>query len=75
MFRIKDPEKSLKFYQEVIGMTLIRTADVPAGKFTNFFLAYTGSDGIPATTAGREGILELCWNYGTEKEHDFKYHK
>ena len=25
-------------------------------------------------TADREGLLELTWNYGTEKDADFQYH-
>lgn len=36
MLRIKDPDKSLAFYQE-LGMTLIRTS--PASDFCNYFLA------------------------------------
>lgn len=36
MMRIKDPEKSLPFYQ-ALGMTLIRTS--PASDFCNYFLA------------------------------------
>ncbi len=27
MIRVKDPEKSLKFYQEVMGMSLMRTSE------------------------------------------------
>ncbi|KAL2266061.1 hypothetical protein VTJ83DRAFT_5413 [Remersonia thermophila] len=83
MIRVKDAEKSLKFYQEVLGMSLIRTHESPAAGFNLYFLGYPGEKGVPAegasavaglSTADREGLLELTWNYGTEKDENFKYH-
>ena len=81
MIRIKDHEKSLKFYQEVFGMTLMRKSENEAAKFNLYFLGYPGDKGVPTAsvngvspTANREGLLELTWNYGTEKDVDFKYH-
>jgi lactoylglutathione lyase len=81
MIRVKDYEKSLKFYQEVMGMTLMRTSENEAAKFNLYFLGYPGGKDVPETTvngvnpvADREGLLELTWNYGTEKVEDFKYH-
>jgi len=81
MIRIKDHEKSLKFYQEVMGMTLMRTSKNEANGFNLYFLAYPGDKGVPQTSANgvnpiadREGLLELTWNYGTEKDESFKYH-
>ncbi|KEZ40290.1 hypothetical protein SAPIO_CDS8125 [Scedosporium apiospermum] len=76
MLRVKDAERSLKFYQEVIGMTLIRTHESPNGGFNLYFLGYPGKEGIPAdkNTSNREGLLELTWNYGTEKDEAFSYH-
>jgi len=74
MIRVKDQEKSLKFYQEVMGMELMRTSVNEAAKFNLYFLAYPGDKGVSATTSDREGLLELTWNYGTEKEEAFKYH-
>jgi len=81
MIRVKDHEKSLKFYQDVLGMTLVRTSENEAAKFNLYFLAYPGDESIPATsasggsgTADKEGLLELTWNYGTEKDPNFKYH-
>lgn len=52
----------------------------PGSDFTNFFLAFPSGFPSDATTkeqkqaaqAGREGILELCWNHGTEKDDSFK---
>lgn len=77
MIRVKDAEKSLKFYQDTLGMSLVRTAENPDNKFNLYFLCYPGSKGLPASgtgTADREGLLELTWNYGTEKDENFKYH-
>lgn len=82
MIRVKDAEKSLKFYQEVFGMSLFRTHESPAGGFNLYFLGYPGEKGLPTgesataglSTADREGLLELTWNYGTEKDENFKYH-
>lgn len=77
MIRVKDAEKSLKFYQDICGMTLFRKNENTSAGFTLFFLGYPGENGAPAEgegTATREGLLELTWNHGTEKEENFKYH-
>ncbi|CEH13476.1 lactoylglutathione lyase [Ceraceosorus bombacis] len=71
MFRIKNPEISLRFYTEVIGMELINEHD--AGDFKLFFLAFTQNQkGL--NQSHREGILELTWNKGTEKDENYKVH-
>lgn len=76
MIRVKDAEKSLKFYQDVMGMSLVRTHEAQAAGFNLYFLAYPGTQGLPkdGQTSHREGLLELTWNYGTEKDENFKYH-
>lgn len=75
MLRVKDAEKSLKFYQEVLGMSLFRTNEASAAGFNLYFLGYPGDKGVPSgDQASREGILELTWNYGTEKDEAFSYH-
>jgi lactoylglutathione lyase len=74
MIRVKDAEKSLKFYQDVLGMSLMRTHEASAAGFNLYFLGYPGSKGVSDKTADREGLLELTWNYGTEKDESFKYH-
>jgi lactoylglutathione lyase len=79
MIRVKDKDVSLQFYQDVLGMQLKRTSESPNAGFNLYFLGY----GPPASdktangvnpVADQEGILELTWNYGTEKDADFKYH-
>ncbi|UKZ79658.1 hypothetical protein TrVFT333_007418 [Trichoderma virens FT-333] len=76
MIRVKDPQKSLKFYQEVLGMSLFRTSEAPSAGFNLYFLGYPGTQGAPqdGKTSDREGLLELTWNYGTEKDESFSYH-
>lgn len=79
MIRVKDPEKSLSFYKDVLGMKLKRTNENKEAKFTLYFLGY-GPDAPEQTANGvnpvadQEGLLELTWNHGTEKDADFKYH-
>lgn len=79
MIRVKDAEKSLAFYQDVMGMNLKRISENPGASFNLYFLGYGAP--APETTANgvnpiadREGLLELTWNYGTEKDENFKYH-
>lgn len=74
MIRVKDAEKSLKFYTETLGMTLLRTSENKDAGFNLYFLGYGANADDSSTTAHREGLLELTWNYGTEKDADFKYH-
>lgn len=47
MYRIKDPRKSLKFYTEVLGMTLLQKLDFPSMKFTLYFMGYEDPSEIP----------------------------
>ena len=81
MIRIKDHQASLKFYQETMGMTLMRTSENESAGFNLYFLGYPGEKGVPKEAANgvnpvadREGLLELTWNYGTEKDPNFSYH-
>ncbi|MFT7653441.1 MAG: lactoylglutathione lyase [Limisphaerales bacterium] len=80
MLRIKDPEKSVAFYRDVLGMTLLDTFDFADMEFSLYFLGYPQSD-IPQDAADRArwifeqpALLELTHNHGTEKEPDFSYH-
>lgn len=79
MLRVKDVTKSLKFYDEILGMDLKKTVENKDSGFNLYFLGYgpavsEDKAGKTGSIAGREGLLELTWNYGTEKEPDFKYH-
>ena len=58
MIRVGNLEKSIAFYTEVLGMTLLRTQDYPGGKFTLAFLGYGPEESHPA--------LELTYNWGVE---------
>jgi lactoylglutathione lyase len=55
-----------------------RYAEAPNSDFTLFFLAYDNSNGSLsaeeklATATSREGVLELTWNHGTEKDPEFQ---
>jgi lactoylglutathione lyase len=76
MIRVKDIEKSLKFYQDILGMSRVRTIENKDAGFNLYFLAYTNNQALTSDSQipHSEGLLELTWNYGTEKEADFKYH-
>jgi len=59
MLRVGDLDRSLRFYQDVLGMRLLRRNDYPDGKFTLAFIGY----GEEADTA----VLELTYNWGVDK--------
>ena len=42
MFRVKDPQKSLKFYTEILGMTLL--SETHHSDFSLYFLAYASQN-------------------------------
>ncbi|MFZ2289858.1 MAG: lactoylglutathione lyase [Halopseudomonas yangmingensis] len=57
MLRVGDLEKSIAFYTEVMGMTLLRRKDYPEGRFTLAFVGY-GNEADQA-------VLELTHNWDT----------
>lgn len=57
MLRVGNLEKSLEFYTDVIGMTLLRKADYPEGRFTLAFVGF----GEESETA----VIELTHNWDT----------
>jgi len=84
MMRIKDPARSMDFYTRVMGMRLVRKLDFPEMKFSLYFLGYLDDrqasqvplddDHRTTYTFGREAMLELTHNWGTEDDADFAYH-
>lgn len=83
MLRIRDPQASLDFYKQVLGMTLIQQLDFPEAGFSLYFVGYVRpgdepvpDDGIERTAYAfkRPGILELTHNHGTESDPGFAYH-
>ena len=55
MIRVKDLDKSLNFYTELLGMKLLRKRDYPTGKFTLAFVGY--GDETDST------VIELTHNW------------
>lgn len=84
MLRVKDPQVSLAFYQDILGMTLLLKRSYPDAQFDLYFLAkLTEAElaSLPTDEAARavfafsqRGVLELTHNYGTEHQADFQYH-
>ena len=61
MLRVKDLDKSLQFYTEVLGMRLLRKKDFPSGQFTLAFVGYDDED--------KSAVIELTHNWG---EHNYE---
>lgn len=84
MLRVRDPERSLRFYTDVIGMTLLKRLDFAEMEFTLYFLGFIRDDDMPipddpqeraAYAFRQKALLELTHNWGTEKDESFPgYH-
>ena len=61
MLRVRDLKRSIKFYTETLGMSLIRSKDYPSGRFTLAFLGY-GCE-------SENSVLELTHNWD-KKNYD-----
>ena len=59
MLRVGDLERSLRFYGEVLGMSLISKKDYPDGKFTLAFIGYGKNP--------EQAEIELTYNWGVEQ--------
>lgn len=59
MIRVKNLEKSIEFYTNVLGMELFSKKDYEAGKFTLAFVGYENERKHPA--------IELTYNWGEQK--------
>lgn len=58
MLRVGDLQRSIMFYTEILGMTLLRQKDYPKGKYTLAFLGYGDEKHHTA--------LELTYNWDTD---------
>lgn len=58
MLRVVDLDRAIKFYTEVLQMTLLRRQDFPAGRFTLAFIGYGAEED--------HTILELTHNWDTD---------
>lgn len=84
MFRIKDPARSLHFYTDVMGMTLVKRLDFPEMKFTLYFMASISpeqhadwsqdTNERTVQTFARPAMLELTHNWGDENNDSVAYH-
>ncbi len=57
MVRVTDLETSLQFYRDALGLAVIRTHEVAAGRFTLVYLAAPGDE---------EAQIELTYNWDPE---------
>lgn len=84
MIRIKDPQRSIAFYTEVLGMSLLKRFDFPEMSFSLYFMAYVRSEDKPVPSGAKDraiytfrqkATLELTHNWGTESDSSFDgYH-
>lgn len=58
MLRVGDLARSIHFYQNVLGMRLLRTSENPEYKYSLAFLGYDDED--------KSAVLELTYNWGVE---------
>ncbi len=58
MLRVGDLQRSIDFYTQVLGMTVLRQKEYPDGKFTLAFLGYGAES--------EHTVLELTYNWGVE---------
>jgi len=58
MIRVGNLQRSIEFYTETLGMTLLRQKEYPEGEFTLAFLGYGDES--------KHTALELTYNWGVE---------
>jgi lactoylglutathione lyase len=59
MLRVGNLQRSIDFYTQVLGMTLLRTTDRPEQQYTLAFLGYGRNP--------EHAEIELTYNYGVER--------
>ena len=60
MLRVSNLQRSIDFYTQVLGMTLLRTSENPEYKYSLAFLGFEG--GNPG-----QAEIELTYNWGVEQ--------
>ncbi len=58
MLRVGDLNRSIDFYTQVLGMTLLRRKDYPEGRFTLAFVGYGDES--------QQAAIELTYNWDTD---------
>lgn len=58
MLRVGDLDRSIQFYQNVLGMHLLRKSENPEYKYTLAFIGYDDED--------KSAVLELTYNWGVD---------
>jgi len=84
MLRVKDPKRSVPFYTQHLGMTVVAEKHFPQWKFSLYFLASLAEgEQAPDPTSDAANqyvkrlfnpVLELTHNHGTEDDANFSYH-
>lgn len=64
MVRVKDLEKSLDFYCNILGLEEVRRYDSEKGKFSLIYLAAPGD--LPNAKTSKAPLLELTYNWEPE---------
>ena len=59
MLRVGDLQHSIQFYQDVLGMRLLRTSENPEYQYSLAFLGYDDED--------KSAVLELTYNCGVSE--------
>ena len=62
MLRVRDLDASIRFYTGGLGMTLLRRADFPDGRFTLAFVGYGPEES--------HTVLELTHNWDQEEAYE-----
>ena len=64
MVRVTDLDASLKFYRDALGLEVLRSKEVPAGRFTLVFLAAAAD--VEAGDRDSTPLIELTYNWDPE---------
>lgn len=62
MIRVKDLDRALNFYCDLLGMRVLRRSDYPEGKFSNLFVGYGDETG--------HTVVELTYNWDQEADYE-----